>query len=117
MACGDHAGAEAAYVEARKRALADPRLTAEYANYVWMLRGDARLGLSAMDTCFNAGGDPGACLLTKVDILRAAGHPGEADALLVQAADALVARRADQDKDRSQRKLVAKRSIIYAHHH
>ena len=89
MACGDHAGAEAAYVEARRRALADPRLTAEYANYVWMLRGDARLGLSAMDTCFNAGGDPGACLLTKVDILKAAGHPGEADALLVQAADAL----------------------------
>ncbi|MFM1961149.1 MAG: hypothetical protein RL588_2666 [Pseudomonadota bacterium] len=89
MACGDHAGAEAAYVEARKRALGDPRLTAEYANYVWMLRGDARLGLSAMDTCFNAGGDPGACLLTKVDLLRAAGHPAEAESLLAQAADAL----------------------------
>lgn len=89
MACGEHAGAEAAYVEARKRALADPRLTAEYANYVWMLRGDARLGLSAMDTCFTAGGDPGACILAKVDILRAAGHPGEASALLSQAADAL----------------------------
>jgi hypothetical protein len=39
------------------------------------------------------------------------------DVQAVQAADALVARRADQDKDRSQRKLVAKRSIIYAHHH
>lgn len=89
MACGDHAAAEAAYVEARKRALGDPRLTAEYANYVWMLRGDARLGLSAMDTCFSAGGDPGACLLTKVDILRAAGLPGEAGALLDQAANAL----------------------------
>ena len=89
MACGDHAAAEASYVEARKRALGDPRLTAEYANYVWMLRGDARLGLSAMDTCFNAGGDPGACLLTKVDILRAAGHPAEAGVLLAQAADAL----------------------------
>ena len=36
---------------------------------------------------------------------------------VVQVADALVARRADQDKDRSQRKLVAKRLIIYAHHH
>jgi hypothetical protein len=39
------------------------------------------------------------------------------DVQAVQAADALVARRADQDKDRSQRKLVAKRLIIYAHHH
>lgn len=89
MACGEHAGAEAAYVEARKRALGDARLTAEYANYVWMLRGDAGLGLSAMDTCFNAGGDPGACILTKIDILKAAGHPDQAFALTRQAADAL----------------------------
>ena len=39
------------------------------------------------------------------------------DVQAVQVADALVARRADQDKGRSQRKLVAKRLIIYAHHH
>ena len=39
------------------------------------------------------------------------------DAQAVQVAVVLVARRADQDKDRSQRKLVAKRLIIYAHHH
>ena len=39
------------------------------------------------------------------------------DVLAVQVAGALVERRADQDKDRSQRKLVAKRLIIYAHHH
>jgi uncharacterized protein (TIGR02466 family) len=89
MACGDHAAAEAAYVEARNRALGDPRLTAEYANYVWMLRGDAPLGLSAMDTCFKAGGDPGACLLTKVDILRAAARGEMAESLIQRAADAL----------------------------
>jgi hypothetical protein len=39
------------------------------------------------------------------------------DVQAVQVADALVARRADQDKDRSQRKPVVKRLIIYAHHH
>ena len=39
------------------------------------------------------------------------------DVQVVQAAVVPVARRADQDKDRSQRKLVAKRLIIYAHHH
>jgi hypothetical protein len=39
------------------------------------------------------------------------------DVQAVQVADALVARRADQDKDRSQRKLAAKRLIIYVHHH
>ena len=89
MGCGEHALAEAAYVEARKRALSDPRLTAEYANYVWMLRGDAGLALGAMDTCFNSGGDPGACLLTKVDILRAVGRVEQADELLQRGAEAL----------------------------
>jgi hypothetical protein len=39
------------------------------------------------------------------------------DVQAVQVAVVPVARRADQDKDRSQRKLVAKRLIIYAHHH
>jgi hypothetical protein len=39
------------------------------------------------------------------------------DVQAVQVADALVAKRADQDKDRSLRKLVAKKLIIYAHHH
>ena len=39
------------------------------------------------------------------------------DAQAVQVVDAPVARRADQDKDRSQRKLVVKRLIIYVHHH
>ena len=39
------------------------------------------------------------------------------DAQAVQVADVPVGRRADQDKDRSQRKLVVKRLIIYVHHH
>jgi uncharacterized protein (TIGR02466 family) len=89
MGCGEHASAEEAYVQARNRALDDPRITAEYANYVWMLRGDVGLALAAMDTCFNAGGDPGACLLSKVDILKAAGRRDLADSLLQRAADAL----------------------------
>jgi hypothetical protein len=39
------------------------------------------------------------------------------DVQAVQVAVVPEARRADQDKDRSPRKLVAKRLIIYAHHH
>jgi hypothetical protein len=39
------------------------------------------------------------------------------DVQVVQVAVVQVAKRADQDKDRSQRKPVAKRLIIYAHHH
>jgi hypothetical protein len=39
------------------------------------------------------------------------------DVQAVQVAVVPVAKRADQDKGRSQRKLVAKRLIIYAHHH
>ena len=37
--------------------------------------------------------------------------------LVVPVADVPVARRADHVKDKSPRKLVVKRSIIYAHHH
>ena len=37
--------------------------------------------------------------------------------LVVPVADVPVARRADHDKDKNPRKLVVKRSIIYAHHH
>lgn len=88
-ACGDHSGAEDAYLEARRRAPGDPALSSEYANYVWMLRGDAGRGLAAMDTCFASGGDPGACILTKIDILRCAGREDQARTLMQQAADAL----------------------------
>ena len=59
MSLGEHEAAEKAYVEARRRAPADVRLAAEYANYVWMLRGDLKLAQSAMDTAFHAGAPPG----------------------------------------------------------
>jgi Flp pilus assembly protein TadD len=89
MATAEHDRAEAAYVEARKRAMADAALTAEYANYVWMRRGDLALGLAALDTCFHAGGDPGALLQAKARLLDAAGQASKASDLLQAAADRL----------------------------
>jgi uncharacterized protein (TIGR02466 family) len=89
MSVGEHDLAEKAYVEARRRAPADVPLTAEYANYVWMRRGDLSLALAAMDTAFHAGAPPGEPLQTKAKLLDAAGMPDKAAELLMAAAAAL----------------------------
>lgn len=89
MSVGEHDLAEKAYVEARRRAPADVLLSAEYANYVWMRRGDLSLALAAMDTAFHAGAPPGEPLQTKARLLEAAGMPEEAAKLLMSAAAAL----------------------------
>lgn len=89
MTVGDHDAAERAYVEARRRAPADVRLTLEYANYVWMRRGDLSLGLASLDTVFHAGGPPGAALIAKAQLLKGAGQPVAARDLLLKAALAL----------------------------
>ncbi len=86
MAVGDHDKAEKAYVEARRRAPADVRLASEYANYVWMRRGDLNLAQAAMDTAFHAGAPPGEPLLTKAKLFEAAGQPETAAQLLMAGA-------------------------------
>lgn len=86
MAVGEHDKAEKAYVEARRRAPADVRLASEYANYVWMRRGDLALAQSAMDTAFHAGAPPGEPLLTKAKLFEAAGQPEKAAELLLAGA-------------------------------
>ncbi|HEX5377015.1 MAG TPA: putative 2OG-Fe(II) oxygenase [Phenylobacterium sp.] len=89
MSVGEHDLAEKAYVEARRRAPADVRLASEYANYVWMRRGDLSLGLASMDTAFHAGAPPGEPLLTKAKLLEAAGMADKACELLLAAAAAM----------------------------
>ena len=86
MGVGDHDRAEKAYVEARRRAPADVRLSSEYANYVWMRRGDLALAQAAMDTCFHAGAPAGEPLLTKAKLFEAAGQPDKAAQLLMAGA-------------------------------
>jgi uncharacterized protein (TIGR02466 family) len=86
MSVGEHDLAEKAYVEARRRAPADVRLSAEYANYVWMRRGDLSLAQQAMDTAFHAGAPPGEPLLTKAKLFEAAGQPEKAAQLLMAGA-------------------------------
>ena len=86
IATGQHDRAEQAYIEARKRAMDDAALTAEYANYVWMRRGDKSLALASIDTCFHAGGEPGPLVLAKARLLDAAGDAEQAAELLSNAA-------------------------------
>ena len=89
ISVGEPERAEGAYVEARKRALGDAALTAEYANFVWMRRGDKTLALAAIDTCFHAGGDPAELVLAKARLFDAAGEADEAADLLASAAQRL----------------------------
>jgi uncharacterized protein (TIGR02466 family) len=89
ISVGEPGRAEGAYVEARKRALGDAALTAEYANFVWMRRGDKALALAAIDTCFHAGGDPAELVLAKARLFDAAGEADQAADLLASAAQRL----------------------------
>ena len=89
MSTGQHDRAEAAYIEARTRSMSDARLTAEFANYVWMRRGDLGMAQACIDTCFHAGGDPGILVAARAKLLDAAGDPGKAADLLSAAADRL----------------------------
>jgi hypothetical protein len=56
-------------------------------------------------------------LLLVVPVAQVVVVPAVDQEQVVPVADVPVARRADHVKDRSPRKLVVKRSIIYAHHH
>ncbi len=89
MTLGDHEKAEQAYVEARRRAPADVRLTTEYANLVWMRRGDLNLAQAAMDTAFHAGAAPGEPLIAKAQLYETAGQGEMATDLLLKAAEKL----------------------------
>jgi hypothetical protein len=52
-----------------------------------------------------------------VQVVQVAVVPAVDQEQVVPVVDVPVARKADHVKDRSPRKLVVKRSIIYAHHH
>ena len=89
LAIGDHDAAEAAY---RKALMGDPAnftMAAEYANVVWMRRGDMNEALQVVDACFNAGGLAPPLLLTKAKLMDAAGEPVKSANLLAAAVDAL----------------------------
>lgn len=88
-AAGDLDGAERAYQEALKRAPGRVEAAAEYADVIWMRRGDLAAAQAVLDRAAHAGGDPAPLLLTKAKFYEAAGEPDKAADLLALAAERL----------------------------
>jgi uncharacterized protein (TIGR02466 family) len=86
MASGDPAGAERAYVENLKRDPKSAETARDYANLVWMRRGDLASAQAILDNTFHAGAPPGALLLAKAKLFEAAGQADQAAKLLIGAA-------------------------------
>ncbi|HEX2815151.1 MAG TPA: putative 2OG-Fe(II) oxygenase [Phenylobacterium sp.] len=79
---GNHERAEYAYKQSLIRAPAVTEVAAEYANYVWMLRGDVTAADAVLDTAFHAGAPPTPLLMAKSTLYDAAGQTERAAGLL-----------------------------------
>jgi uncharacterized protein (TIGR02466 family) len=88
-AAGDLDGAEQAYQETLKRAPGRAETAAEYADLVWMRRGDVGEAQAVLDRAAHAGGPPGPLLLAKAKLLEANGELDKAAELLSVAAERL----------------------------
>jgi uncharacterized protein (TIGR02466 family) len=88
-AAGDLDGAEEAYRQALRRAPGRAETAAEYADLVWMRRGDLAGAQAILDHCAHAGGPPAPLLLTKAKVFEAAGQPEKGVELLALAAQRL----------------------------
>jgi uncharacterized protein (TIGR02466 family) len=85
-AAGDLDGAEQAYVETLRRAPGRAETAVEYADVVWMRRGDVEEAQAVLDRCAHAGGPPGPLLRAKARLYEAAGQAERGAALLLAAA-------------------------------
>lgn len=86
---GDLDGAEQAYLEALRRAPQHVETAAEYADMVWMRRGDLAAAQAVLDRCAHSGGLPAPLLLSKAKLLEAAGEADKGADLLAVAAERL----------------------------
>jgi uncharacterized protein (TIGR02466 family) len=89
LAVTDHEAAEQAYRECLKRAPANFTIAAEYANLVWMRRGDLAEAEAIIDACFVAGGPPPPLLMSKAKLIEASGDQVRAADLLGAAAQTM----------------------------
>jgi uncharacterized protein (TIGR02466 family) len=81
-AVGNHERADYAYRQSLMRAPAMVSVAAEYANYVWMTRGDMAAADSVLDQAFHAGASPTPLLVAKSTLYDAAGETERAVRLL-----------------------------------
>ncbi|HLY78677.1 MAG TPA: putative 2OG-Fe(II) oxygenase, partial [Caulobacteraceae bacterium] len=79
---GNHDRADYAYRQSLLRAGGDPTVASEYADFIWMRRGDVAEGDKVLDAAFHAGGPPTPLLLAKATLYEAAGDANRAATLL-----------------------------------
>jgi uncharacterized protein (TIGR02466 family) len=89
LAVGELDEAEAAYIQALQRQRNNLEISAEFANVIWMRRGDMAMAQGALDGAFRAGGAPGPLLIAKAKLYEAAGDAGAAANLLAQGVERL----------------------------
>jgi uncharacterized protein (TIGR02466 family) len=81
-AAGNHERAEYAYRQSLMRAPAVVDVASEYANFIWMRRGDVAGADAVLDAAFHAGAPPAPLLLAKATLYDAAGDLERAASLL-----------------------------------
>ena len=86
---GDLVGADQAYLEAIKRAPQHVDVSVEYADVIWMWRGDLAEAQAVLDRCAHSGGTPAPLLLAKAKLYEAAGELERAAELLLVASQRL----------------------------
>jgi tetratricopeptide (TPR) repeat protein len=86
LAHGEHDAAERAYRETLARSPGDVRVACEWANIVWMRRGDLEEAGAVLDACFAAGGAFGPLIRARAAMIEAGGDPVRAADLLAKAA-------------------------------
>lgn len=81
-ASGNHERADYAYRQSMLRSPATTEVATEFANFIWMRRGDVAAADAVLDTAFHAGAPPTPLLLAKATLYEAAGDPERAAGLL-----------------------------------
>ena len=82
LAVGALDEAERAYRESLRRAPGAIEVATEYANVIWMRRGDMAAAQAVLDGAYHGGASPAALLLIKAKLMDAAGDPAGAARLL-----------------------------------
>jgi len=81
-ASGDHERADYAYRQSLMRAPGVADVAVEFANYIWMRRGDLAAADVVLDQAFHGGGPAAPLLVAKATLYDAAGDTGRAAGLL-----------------------------------
>ena len=89
LALGRLDEAERAYAESLRRAPGAIEVATEYANVIWMRRGDMHAAHAVLDGVFHAGGSAAVLLMAKAKLLDASGNAAGAAGLLAAGVERL----------------------------